>query len=42
MEKSCTNGEIEADPYKCLPGIRPMLDCTGEDSSLKEYTLYLY
>ena len=35
MEKSFTNEEIEADPYKCIPGILPMLDCTGEESPLR-------
>ena len=35
MEKSFTNEEIEADPYKCLPGILPLLDCTGEESPLR-------
>ena len=35
MEKSFTNEEIEADPYKCLPCILPLLDCTGEESTLR-------
>ena len=35
MEKSFTKEEIEADPYKCLPGILPLLDCTGEESPLR-------
>ena len=35
MEKSFTNDEIEADPYKCLPCILPLLDCTGEESPLR-------
>ena len=35
MVKSFTNEEIEADPCKCLPGILPLLDCTGEESPLR-------
>ena len=35
MEKSFTKEEIEADPYKCLAGILPLLDCTGEESPLR-------
>ena len=27
---------IEADPYKCLPGILPLLDCTGKESPLQD------